>query len=134
MPIGDPGGGLFTYTDEGLPTCIFAVTIPSKDIARSLPFYTDILMMDVLYESEDEAAVRRDGTVLILRRSEVTGIDTGVFLGVDNPYDLHRRLIDEGVVFVKDPVRGPLGVYTSFRDDDGNVLNAIETKAPIRYP
>ncbi|MCK9323646.1 MAG: glyoxalase, partial [Candidatus Methanomethylophilaceae archaeon] len=78
------------------------------------------------------AAVKRNSTIIIIKRSETVGIDTGIYLGVDNPYDLHRRLIDEGVIFIKDPERIPLGVRTSFLDDDGNVLNAIEMNAELR--
>jgi len=132
MPIGDPGGGIFTYTSEGLPEQIFAVTIPSKDVSKSTRFYHDLLDMDILYSNEKEAAVKRNSTIIIIKRSETVGIDTGIYLGVDNPYDLHRRLIDEGVIFIRDPERIPLGVRTSFLDDDGNVLNAIEMNAELR--
>ena len=132
MPIGDPGGGNFVYTAEGLPESIFMAAVPCRDIDRALSFYHGLLGMDVLYEKDDEAAVRRNGATLLLRRSDVAGIDTGVFLGVENPFDLHRRLVDEGVVFVRDPIRAPLGVFTSFKDDDGNIIHAIEMKADIR--
>lgn len=132
MPLGDPSGGNFSYTDEGLPETLFAVSVPSGDIGRSVAFYTGLLGMELLYRKDGEAAVRRRGAVIILRSSAAAGIDTGIYLGVDNPYDLHRRLIDEGVIFVEDPVRGPLGVYTSFRDDDGNILYAMEMDAEIK--
>lgn len=132
MPIGDPGGGIFEYTTEGLPKNIFMSTVPAKDPEKSVRFYRDILGMDVLYMNGVEAAVRREGCTLLIRKSDVTGVDTGIFLGVDDPYDLHRRLIDEGVVFVVDPVRIPMGVYTAFKDDDGNVVYAIEMNAPIK--
>ncbi|MDR3075585.1 MAG: VOC family protein [Candidatus Methanoplasma sp.] len=132
MPLGDPGGGNFKYTDEGLPESVFMATVPCRDTAKAAAFYSGLLSMEVLYSNDREAAVRRNGAVLLLRVSDRTGIDTGIFLGVDNPYDLHRRLIDEGVVFVRDPIRSPLGVYTSFRDDDGNTIHAIEMKAELR--
>jgi catechol 2,3-dioxygenase-like lactoylglutathione lyase family enzyme len=131
MPIGDPGGGNFTYTTEGLPESIFMAAVPCRDIDRALSFYSGLLGMDLLYRKEKEAAVRRNGATLLLKVSEAAGIDTGIFLGVENPYDLHRRLVDEGVVFVREPSRAPLGVFTSFRDDDGNIINAIEMKADL---
>jgi catechol 2,3-dioxygenase-like lactoylglutathione lyase family enzyme len=106
--------------------------VPCKDIERALSFYSGLLGMDVLYRKEKEAAVRRNGATLLLRVSDAAGIDTGVFLGVENPYDLHRRLVDEGVVFVMDPFRAPLGVVTSFRDSEGNVIHAIEMNAAMR--
>lgn len=132
MPIGDPGGGNFNYTTEGFPETVFMATVPCKDIDRALLFYSELLGMDTLYKKEKEAAVRRNGATLLLKKSDTVGIDTGIFLGVENPYDLHRRLVDEGVVFVRDPLRAPLGVYTSFKDDDGNIIHAIEMKAELK--
>lgn len=132
MPIGDPGGGNFTYTNEGLPESIFMVTVPCREILRSVRFYIELLGMELLYQSDNEAVVRRNNATLLLKRSSDVGIDTGIYIGVENPYDLHRRLVDEGVVFVRDPIRAPMGVYTSFRDDDGNIIHAIEMNAEIR--
>ena len=132
MPIGDSCGGNFTYTDEGLPETVFMATVPCKDIERALHFYNGLLRMEILYQKENEAAVKRNGAVLLLKVSDLVGIDTGIFLGVENPYDLHRRLIDEGVVFVRDPIRAPLGVFTSFKDDEGNIIHAIEMKAVLK--
>jgi len=106
--------------------------VPCRDIGRALLFYNGLLGMDILYKKEKEAAVRRNGATLLLRVSGTVGIDTGIFLGVENPYDLHRRLIDEGVVFVRDPFRAPLGVCTSFKDDDGNIIHAIEMNAELK--
>jgi len=126
MPLGDPRGGNFVYTKEGLPENIFAVTIPVKDVPRSISFYRDILKMEVVFENEKEAVVVRGRVTFLLKRSQTFGVDTGVYIGVENPYDLHRRLIDEGVVFVRDPVRGSIGVYTSFRDMDANIIHAID--------
>ena len=131
MPIGDPGGGNFDYTVEGLPESIFMATVPCRDIERALSFYNGLLGMETIYKKEKEAVVRRNGATLFLKVSDAVGIDTGIFLGVDNPYDLHRRLIDEGVVFVRDPFRAPMGVYTSFKDNDGNTIHAIEMNATV---
>ena len=132
MPLGDPGGGNFVYTEEGLPESIFMATVPCRDIKRALSFYNGLLGMEILYKKDEEAAVRRNGATLLLKRSDTVGVDTGIFIGVENPYDLHRRFIDEGVVFVRDPFRAPLGVYTSFKDDDGNIIHAIEMNAPLK--
>lgn len=134
MPLGDPGGGDFTYTVEGLPECIFMSTIPTLNIERAVSFYNELLGMEILYQNEDIAAVKRNDSRLLIKKSNTVGIDTGIYFGVDDPYDLHRRLIDEGVIFVKDPRREPLGVVTSFKDDDGNIIYAIETKAELKLP
>ncbi|MDR3282698.1 MAG: VOC family protein [Candidatus Methanoplasma sp.] len=133
MPLGDPGGGDFEYTEEGLPRCVFMVEVQSADIDRSIAFYNGLLGMDVVFKDGAEAVVRRERAVIRIRKGGAFG-DTGVFLGVDDPYALHRRLIDEGVAFVRDPMRGSMGVSTSFLDPDGNILHAIETKAEPRPP
>ena len=132
MPLGDPHGGLFEYTDEGLPGSIFACTVPVRDVTRSIGFYRDILGMEVLSSDDSIAYLRRDGCRVILRKSENVGVDTGLYLGVDSPYNTRRRLIDEGVIFTQEPMHGPFGTYTSFRDDDGNVIHCIETGAEFR--
>ncbi|MBQ7702142.1 MAG: glyoxalase [Candidatus Methanomethylophilaceae archaeon] len=126
MPLGDPHGGNFIYTNEGLPKGIVAVSIPSRDIDRSIRFYTELLRM-TLRSRDDETAVLSVGKdFIILSRNDSVGIDTGLYLSTESPFDLHRRLIDEGVIFVMDPKRTPLGLITSFKDDDGNIIHAIE--------
>ncbi len=132
MPIGDPGGGNFTYTVEGLPKSIFVAVVPVKDPVVSIPFYRDFLGMEETYRTEDEVGMRRESARLILRRSAGAGVDLGIYIGVDNPYDLHRRLIDEGVRFIKDPMREPWGVSTAFMDPDDNIIHAIEMNAEVR--
>lgn len=129
MPIGDPHGGNFTYTDEGLPENIFMVSVPSEDPLKAVVFYRDILKMEVLYSGPDEAVVRRGHATIRLYHSNRCGVDTGIFIGLDEPYDFHRRMIDEGVKFKMDPKRLPMGVATSFFDADGNILYVIETGA-----
>ncbi|MDD2410406.1 MAG: VOC family protein [Candidatus Methanomethylophilaceae archaeon] len=129
MPLGDPHGGDFEYTDEGLPKNITAVRIPTRDLDDSIGFYSDLLGMEVLTRKDTHAVLRREDAVILLIVSSSTGIDTGFYIGVDDPYALHRRLIDEGVVFMMDPEMGPIGVYTSFRDTDGNVIRAVDKHA-----
>ena len=128
MPLGDPHGGNFIYTDEGIPSGIALVTIPSRDIARSVRFYNGLLKMEVCSQNEDGAILSAGKDLIRLEKSDKAGIDTGIYLRTDSPYDLHRRLVDEGVIFVMDPKRTHLGLITSFKDDDGNILYAIEVK------
>ena len=129
MPLGDPHGGNFTYTDEGLPLESFVVSVPSRDPRKAVAFYRDTLMMDVVLESEDEMIVRRARCTIRIFRSASAGVDTGIFIGVDDPYAFHRRMIDEGVRFKMDPKRLSFGVATSFFDSDDNILYAVETGA-----
>lgn len=132
MPLGDPHGGNFEYTEEGLPLAVQVCTIPARDPVRSAAFYTDILGMELLGSDDDHAYLRRGSCRVVLRRSEQVGVDTGLFLAVDSPYNTRRRLIDEGVVFTQEPIHSPFGTYTSFRDDDGNTISVIDAGAEFR--
>ena len=147
MPLGDPHGGLFEYTDEGLPGSIFACTVPVRDVNRSIGFYRDILGMEVLSSDDSVAYLRRDGCRVILRRSDVVGIDTGLYLGVDSPYNTYKYpglpvgpICCPGMESIRAAVYPnetdyyyfAAGTYTSFRDDDGNVIHCIETGAEFR--
>ena len=132
MPLGDPHGANFEYTVEGLPESIHVCTIPAKDVKRSVSFYRDVLQMDVLSEDESAAYLIRGDCRIIIRRSADTGVDTGLYFGVDSPYNTRRRLIDEGVIFEQEPKRGPFGTFCSIRDDDGNIIHLIETGAEFK--
>lgn len=131
MPLGDPHGGEFEYTDEGLPESVFAFTVPVADMRRAVRFYREVLGMEVLSEGDGVSYLRRGSCSIVLRKGEA-GVDTGVYIGVDSPYNTHRRLIDEGVRFASDVARGPMGTSVSFYDSEGNVLHVIETGAAFR--
>ena len=132
MPLGDPHGANFEYTDEGLPESIFAFTVPSTDLDRSIGFYGDILGFELLGRDDSKAYMRRMGSTLILERSEKAGVDTGIYLTVDSPYNTHRRLVDEGTGFWSEPKRGPMGTFTGILDPDRNILRMIEGRAEFR--
>ena len=126
MPLGNPCGlDDFEYTDEGLPYGLSMATVPVSSLSRA-SFYTDLLGMEVVEKGDGFVVLRRSSCLLMLRVSENYGIDTGIFLAVDSPFRSRCRLMDEGVIFTREPTRGPFGVYASFRDDDGNVLHAME--------
>lgn len=130
MPLGDPKGGEYVYGEIGLPSEISSAYIPSRNPGKSKSFYRDILGMDVTHDSPDAVVLKRATFRIVLYKSENVGVDTGIVFGVDSPFNLHRRFVDEGVVFVRDPSRGPVGVQTSFRDDDGNLLHAADVGGP----
>lgn len=134
MPLGDPCGGEFTYADEGLPVCISAVTINVSSLQVSYDFYTELLGFRLFDKEEGKVYLKRGDAVIILRKSEDVGKDTGLYLGVDNPFDLHRRLIDEAVIFIRDPMNSPIGVYTTFLDPDRNVINAVDKYGKMERP
>lgn len=125
MPLGDPHGGNFQYTDEGLPLDTAIASIPSPDPSRASLFYTGKLQMEVVLDTGDQVLLRRRGCTLRLFRSDAAGRDTGIFIGVDDPYRFRRRMTDEGVLFHLPPTRTDLGVILSFLDSDGNVLYAV---------
>lgn len=128
MPLGDPHGGDFIYINEGLPHGIAAAIIPCRDVKRALMFYVGLLKMELIKESTESAIVKNYDEYLILKRSQDVGKDTGICLRLDSPYDTHRRLVDEGVVFVLDPKKTELGLMTSFKDWDGNIIYGIEVQ------
>lgn len=132
MPLGDPQGGMFEYTDEGLPEGISAFTVPCRDLDRSIGFYSGLLGMELLGRKDGTAYLRRRGCTVILKASQHAGIDTGVYVTVDSPYNTHRRLIDEGVGFYDEPRRGPLGTSTAIMDPDGNIIRMIDGGAEFR--
>ena len=128
MPLGDPQGGMFEYTVEGLPENITAVTVNVTEMKRSVAFYRDVLKMRTVSETDAESIMSSDSFFIILKKTQTVGFDTGIYLGVHDPFEFHRRMVDDGVVFVRHPQRGPIGVYASFRDPDANVLHAVEKK------
>lgn len=132
MPLGDPCGGEFIYTDQGLPESICAATVPSTDLVASAEFYHDLLGFEVVESQSKKLYMRREACTLVFELRETAGIDTGIYIGVDNPYDLHRRLVDEGVVFIRDPLNSPIGVYTSFRDCCGNTIHAVDKLGKVK--
>ena len=132
MPIGDPHGGLFEYTVEGLPESIFAFSIPVSDVSKSAEFYRDMFGMQILGSKDGRAYMRRGDCRIVLCESAAAGIDTGVYLAVDSPFSTHRRLIDEGVEFVTDPTRTPFGVETSFFDPDRNIIHVIDSQSDFK--
>ena len=124
--FGRSSGGSFEYTVEGLPESLAGAFIP-EGIQGSSRFYNRVLKMDLVSDDGETAVVGRKGSIWYSGRARSSAWIRDPW--GDNPYDLHRRFIDEGVVFVRDPLRGPIGVYTSFRDEDGNVLHAVDRRA-----
>ena len=76
MPLGDPHGGNFIYTKEGIPSGVALVTIPSRDIARSVRFYNGLLKMEVCSQNDDEAVLSVGKDLIRLERKDAVGIDT----------------------------------------------------------
>lgn len=110
---------------------IKAVEIPVNEVSLSVRFYTNLLKLELLSQNEKEAVLGLGENYIILKKSRNTGVDTGIYFGVKDPFEFHRRMVDEGIVFVRHPERGTIGVFASFRDPDVNVLHVVESKSRI---
>ncbi len=128
MPIGDPHGGNFVYNDEGIPKGIIAVSIPVRNVKQAVEFYCQKLKMKLMSENDTRAVVAVGKQLIILSKSEKTGVDTGLYLKTESPYDLHRRLVEENVIFVMEPKKIDLGLVTSFKDCDNNIIHVVEVR------
>ena len=124
MPLGNPGGD-FQYTFEGLPQNVMFHEIPSENVERSVDFYKNIMFIDIVSVQEDHAILKLKGSFLLIRKRKDAGVDTGIYMGVRDPFEFHRRMVDDGVVFLRHPERGPFGVYASFYDADRNILHVV---------
>jgi catechol 2,3-dioxygenase-like lactoylglutathione lyase family enzyme len=132
MALNDP------RQDKGRLTRVWMPGIPVRDLDAALDFYTQKLGLELR---------RRDGNwaelgpgepmgkvALYVPRNEdrQPGGVSGVVLSCDSMYDLHRRLVDEGVVFKVKPQMQPWGgLMAVFLDQDGNELIVLEH--PDRY-
>ena len=126
MPLGDPGGCNFQYTTEGLPENIVYVEIPVADMERAVRFYKDVLGLDVISQNNETSILSSGSQKMILSlRPKAVGKDTGIFFGVDAPFNFNRRMVDDGVVMIRHPRKGDIGVYASFLDSEGNILHVI---------
>lgn len=139
MPIGDPMGAEAPLQEKGRLTRVWMATVPVRDLNAALQFYTERLGLEVR---------RRDGNWADLGPSEPMGKvalyvpladeprqpggPTGVVFSCDSMYDVHRVLVDEGVIFKLKPERQPWGgLLAIFLDQDGNELMVLEH--PERY-
>lgn len=58
---------------------------------------------------------------------EQDNVRTGVVLEVfEDLHEMYKKLKDEGVVFVSEPVVAPHGVMVGFKDPGGNVLDLYQ--------
>jgi catechol 2,3-dioxygenase-like lactoylglutathione lyase family enzyme len=103
------------------------VEVPVKDVRRAERFYCGILKFELVSSADDTAVLKLDGgcNIVLIKRPNDAGKDTGIYLTAESPYEFNRRMVDEGVVMTRHPQKGPIGVFASFRDDDGNTLHVI---------
>jgi predicted enzyme related to lactoylglutathione lyase len=136
MPIGDPMGSDLYDLGRGTLKRVWTTRVPVKDLDEAVDFYQDIfgLALQVDGRSANRAVMGADDP---LGRLELyvpgpndvrqPGGDTGVVFATDSIYDLHRRLVDEGVNFLLKPEKQPWGgVMVVFEDLYGNIFTALD--------
>jgi catechol 2,3-dioxygenase-like lactoylglutathione lyase family enzyme len=139
MPIGDPMGDQEPLHQKGHLTRVWMAAVPVSDLDVALDFYMEALGLELR---------RRDGNWAELGPNEplgkivlyVPGKDdkrqpggpTGVIFSCDSIYDLHRELVDQGVMFKLKPTKQEWGgLLAIFLDEDENELMVLEH--PDRY-
>jgi catechol 2,3-dioxygenase-like lactoylglutathione lyase family enzyme len=142
MPIGDPMGSELYDLDRGTLKRVWTTRVPVKDLDDAIDFYQDSfgLALQVDDRKNGRAVLGADDPLGRLElyvpgpnEKRQPGGDTGVVFATDSVFELHRRLVDEGVEFLLKPERQPWGgVMVIFQDRDGNIFRAVDD--PRRYP
>lgn len=136
MPIGDPQGGEFYDMGRGQLTRVWMATVPVRDLDKAVEYYRDVLGLDIVLDA------RRDNWVEMGAKEPMAkivlfmpgpddarqpGIDTGIIFATDSIFEVHRRLVDEGVKFLLKPERQPWGGLAAiFIDPDGNRFTVLD--------
>ncbi len=141
MPIGDPMGSELYDLGRGTLKRVWTTRVPVKDLDDAIDFYQDSFGLALQVDD------RRNGRAILgaddpLGRLELyvpgpsekrqPGGDTGVVFATDSVFELHRRLVDEGVEFLLKPEKQPWGgVMVIFQDPYGNIFRAVDDS--LRY-
>ena len=139
MPIGDPMGGNEPLPEKGRLTRVWMVAVPVSNMDDALEFYMEALGLELRRRDGDWADLGPNeplGKVVLYvpgkNDPRKPGGPTGIVFSCDSMYDLHRELVDEGVVFKMKPERQPWGgLLAIFLDEDENELMVMEH--PDRY-
>jgi predicted enzyme related to lactoylglutathione lyase len=136
MPLGDPQGGELYDLGRGLLTRVWMTTVPVRDIDDAVEFYRDILGLDIVLDARRNNWVEMGAKgplakiVLFVPKPDDArqpGIDTGIIFATDSIFEVHRRLVDEGVQFLLRPERQPWGgLVAIFSDPEGNRFTVLD--------
>jgi catechol 2,3-dioxygenase-like lactoylglutathione lyase family enzyme len=136
MPIGDPMGGEVGVLDKGKLTRVWISAVPVSNLDDALEFYRDVLELRIQLDSRENNWIELGREepheklalyVPSIHDNRQPGGNTGIVFETDNIYELHRRLVDEGVEFKLKPQRQQWGgLMATFLDPDGNELTAVE--------
>ncbi len=110
--------------------------VPVSDLNDALEFYAEVLGLSVQLDSRENNWIELGREepheklalfVPAIHDKHQPGGDTGIVFETDNIYELHRRLVDEGVEFKLKPQRQQWGgLMAIFLDPDGNELTVVE--------
>ncbi len=126
---------------------IIHVALVVRDYDEAIDFYTNKLLFELIedtYQPEQDkrwvvvAPPGSKGTTLLLarasneRQARFAGDQTGgrvfLFLKTDDFWRDHKRMLEQGIVFVREPVQQPYGWVAVFQDLYGNRWDLLERK------
>jgi predicted enzyme related to lactoylglutathione lyase len=129
------GGELYDL-GRGRLVGLWMTTVPVRDLEAAVEYYRDVLDLEILVDLRDRNWVEMgwpnaEGRLVLFVPGKddprQPGRDTGIVLATDSVFEVHRRLVDEGVNFVVKPERRPpLGMMAVFEDLDGNRFTVLE--------
>jgi methylmalonyl-CoA/ethylmalonyl-CoA epimerase len=106
------------------------IAVTAKDVGRATSFYRDVLGMTFLFDAPGLAFFDCGGVRLMISLPQGEGMDhpaSVIYYKVDDIQEAHRRLQEQGVVFVSPP--HPVAKLPDhelwlgfFKDTEGNVL------------
>ena len=135
-------GGEFYDLGRGRLLGLWMTTVPVKDLEAAVEYYRDVLELVVLIDLRPQNWVEMgwqgsEGRLVLFVPAKddprQPGIDTGAVLATDSVFEVHRRLVDEGVNFIVKPERRPpFGMMAVFEDLYGNRFTVMEKVPPAQ--
>jgi predicted enzyme related to lactoylglutathione lyase len=129
-------GGEFYDLGRGRLTRIWMVSVPVRDLEAAMEYYRDVLGLEIHEDARAQNRVEmgwkggEDRLALYVPNKtdqRQPGSDTGLVFATDSVFELHRRLVDEGVNFILKPERQPWGgLMAIFEDLDGNRFTVLD--------
>ena len=131
-------GGETPYIEGGKLERVWIASVPVRDLDRAAEFYSCILGLDIALEAKDKNWVEIGPAEPMAKiglyvpdpaDKKQPGGDTGIVLSTDSIYELHRKLVDDGVRFLTKPEKRPWGgLMAMFEDPDGNIFTVVEDR------
>jgi catechol 2,3-dioxygenase-like lactoylglutathione lyase family enzyme len=136
MPLGEPMGGETPYIEQGKITRVWLAAVPVSNLEAAVAFYAGKLGLTLQLWAKEKgwAELGPDEPLgkiaLYVPDAEDVcqpGGPTGIVFDTDSIYDLHRKLVDEGVRFKLKPEKRDFGgLMAVFTDPDGNEFQVVE--------